>query len=335
MARYTIEDGINTNKFKLRFIVAALILLGAALAVLSVYKPAQQITTVNQEVQALAPTITPPVAVKIQDPLPWPNYGQAAYGVTEKGVLASSDSAAKPVPVASLAKVITALAILEKKPLKPGEQGPLITLGPQDIASYEEYVSKSGAVVPVEVGEQITQYQAMQAMLMPSANNMADTLARWAFGSIDAYNVYANTMVNKLELTNTVVSDASGFSPQTTSTAAEMVKLGVLYMENPVLIEIAMQTDASIPFAGRITNYNAPVNKDGIVGLKVGDTDEAGRCFLVADVRLVNNSAKVTSITAVLGADDLSQAMQDSLKILKEGNKAYDKLTKANSQTAQ
>ena len=35
----------------------------------------------------------------------------------------------------------------------------------------------------VAAGEQISQYQALQAMLIPSANNVADSLARWAFGS--------------------------------------------------------------------------------------------------------------------------------------------------------
>jgi D-alanyl-D-alanine carboxypeptidase (penicillin-binding protein 5/6) len=44
----------------------------------------------------------------------------------------------------------------------------------------------------VQLGEELSEYQALQALLLPSANNIAETLARWAFGSIDAYNAYAN-----------------------------------------------------------------------------------------------------------------------------------------------
>ncbi len=101
-----------------------------------------------------------------------------------------------------------------------------------------------------------------------------------------------------------------------------MVKLGMLYIENPVLREIATQTQATIPFAGVIQNYNSVLNKDGVVGIKVGDTDEAGRCFLVADMR-TNGS---TSVAVVVGAPDLQTAMKDATTVLKAGNSGFDKL---------
>lgn len=321
MGRYTIEHGYKNGKQKLRkmalFTVAGTI--GVSSYLIYSYNPPRSAVELSQPVAA-APV---PAVQKLNTKLPWPGYGQAAYGVPDKGVIEASNETPQAVPIASLAKVITALAIVKNKPLASGQEGPQLTLNEDDVALFGEYIRKDGVVVPVEVGEKITQHQAMEAMLMTSANNMADTLARWSFGSIEEYTKYANTMLKELGLNDTNVADASGFSPQTVSTAQDLAQLGALYMKHPVLRKIATQTEASIPVAGSIKNYNASINKNGILGIKVGNTDEAGRCFLVADVRN-SNSQEVVSVVAVVGADHLETAMKDAEKILLAGNAGYD-----------
>lgn len=257
---------------------------------------------------------------KLLSPLPWPSYGQAAYGVVEEGVLAESDAKAQAVPVASLAKIITALAVLEKKPLAEGSQGPLITLTLEDERLYQDYIAKNGSVLPVKAGVQISQYQALQAMLMISANNISDTLAVWAFGSVESYTLYANSLLRELGFTETTVADASGFSPATKGTASEMVQLGILYIQNPLLRGIAEQKGAEIPFAGHISNYNSMVNDKGVIGLKIGYTDEAGRTFLVADIK--DKDIQEASVVAVFGADHLQTAMRDAKVLLASGDRS-------------
>src|SRR5207245_1841316 len=116
----------------------------------------------------------------------WPAYGQAGIGAAGYGLL-SVAGAQTAAPIASVAKVMTALAVLSQKPLELNQQGPTITITEEDVASYENYVTQGGSVVRVDSGEQISEYQALQAMLIPSANNMAFTLSRWAFGSTDNY----------------------------------------------------------------------------------------------------------------------------------------------------
>lgn len=318
MARYTIEHGKHKSS-RLQHVVPVLALAFIVGASYSVYQKSEPSAAISEPVSALS-SEQPKKQITLTQPLPWPSYGQAAYGTNDNGVVAASKEQVQQVPIASLAKVITALAVTKQKPLAPGQQGPSITITEKDLKIYEEYVQKSGAVVPVEAGEQITQYQMMQAMLQPSANNIADALAVWAFGSMEAYTTYANNMLKELGINNTTVSDASGFSPNTTSTAQDMVVIGGHYMRNPVLKEIALQPQSTIPFAGVIRNYNASLNKDGIIGIKVGDTDEAGRCFLVADIRDANK----VSIAVTLGADHLSTAMADAVKVLRTGNTAYD-----------
>ena len=245
--------------------------------------------------------------------LPWPAYGQAAYGVADKQIIAVSSDQNKAVPIASLAKVITALAVLKAKPLAPGSQGPAITLTQADVDIFSSYVSKNGTVIPVEAGENISELQALQAMLMPSANNIADSLVIWAFGSVQAYSTYANNMLKELGIHHTTITDASGFSPSTVSTAQDMVAVGALYMKNPILQAIARQDEADVPLAGKIPNYNTLINKDGLMGIKVGDTDEAGRCFMLANIRTSGGTAS-TSVTVVLVPRILS--MQPTLQRL-------------------
>jgi len=123
--------------------------------------------------------------------LEWPNQGSAAIGAQGFGLL-SSHGSQQPKPTASIAKLITVLSVLDKKPLHKGEQGPTITLTGKDVELFNHYFAIGGSYVKVEAGEKISQYQALEAVLLPSANNMADTLAVWAFGSMDTYHAYAN-----------------------------------------------------------------------------------------------------------------------------------------------
>ena len=244
-----------------------------------------------------------------------PLYGQVAAGAVGYGQLAKSGDDT-PRPMASVAKVVTALVILDKKPLKPGEQGPTLTLDAEDVALYEDYLSRGGSVARVQAGEQISEYQALQALLLPSANNMADSLARWAYGSVDGFIEAANTYLASQGLKQTTLADASGFSPKTVSTASNLVKLGELALKNPAVSEIAAQSTATIPVAGEISNVNTLLGKDGIDGIKTGNTDEAGGCFLTTVQYKHASGNTVRMIVAVMGAATLQQAMQDARQIL-------------------
>ena len=114
------------------------------------------------------------------------------------------------------------------------------------MALYDNYASQDGSVVVVSEGEQISEYQALQAMLLPSANNMADTLAVWAYGSMDNYLAYANNLATSLSLKQTHLADASGFSAQTVSSASDLVELAQTAMNDPVLTQIVSQRQADI-----------------------------------------------------------------------------------------
>ncbi|HEY1064175.1 MAG TPA: serine hydrolase, partial [Candidatus Saccharimonadales bacterium] len=162
--------------------------------------------------------------------LPWPSYGQAAFGLADGTVIASHGEQ-KQVSIASVVKTVTALVVLEKQPLALGASGPTYTITDEDVAIYNRYIAINGSVMPVRSGQKLTQHDMLEALMLPSANNIADTLAISYFGSIDAYLKYTNEFLQRKGLTNTRVGgDASGYREDSVSTATDLVKLGALAM---------------------------------------------------------------------------------------------------------
>jgi D-alanyl-D-alanine carboxypeptidase (penicillin-binding protein 5/6) len=265
------------------------------------------------QVDAITPEIAPYFDTG-KASLSWPAYGQSAVG-TQAGGLFDHRGTTDPAPIASIAKVMTALMVLDKHPLGSGEAGPTLTLTQADVAIFDKYYLTDGSLAAVKAGEKISEYQALQAMLLPSANNFADTLAIWAYGSIKNYTAAANDYALTLGMSGSHFADASGFSPQTVSTAPDLIKLGQAAMNNPVVAEIVGQSSANIPVAGTVYNVNGMLGLGiGIVGIKTGNTDQAGGCMLVAMKHKVG-SKNIVILSAVMGAKSLIPAMLDAKKL--------------------
>lgn len=294
-------------------LATGLLLILLVLAAIQYWRPLPAVRPVMQAVNApTSPAIT----------LPWPDSGQAALGASGYGLLASHNSST-PMSIASIAKVITAMAVLKQKPLSPGSQGPTITLDSTDVGFFNYYYSKGGSVATVSAGEQISEFQALETMLLPSANNMADSLARWAFGSVNAYLTYANQLVKAIGLINTSVGDSNGFSDTTTSTANDLVKLGLAALNYPALAQITSQSSAEVPTAGTIKNTNWLLGSDGVVGIKTGNTDKAGGCYLFAAQRDLSGH-KISLVGAVLDAPTLSDAISAAPPLINASNSGFE-----------
>lgn len=271
-------------------------------------------------VTAVATFAAPKVSSMVD--LPWPAYGQGVLAAQGYGLL-QTHGQQKSVPMASVAKVVTALAVLKQRPLAVGEQGPFITVNSDDVAIYNSYYTQGGSVVRVEAGEQISEYQALQALLIPSANNIADTLVRWAFGSNENYLNYANKMVADMHLTSTKIADASGFSSQSASSAQDLARLGLAAMGNPVLAAIVRQETAELPVAGLVNNVNWLLGNDGVIGIKTGNTTDAGGCFLFAAKRVINGQ-NITFVGALMQAPDLNTAIVDARTLIAASDNGFE-----------
>lgn len=243
----------------------------------------------------------------------WSPYGQQAIAVVGSPNLTNNSGKNDKFAMASIAKVMTALVLLQEKPLKLGEQGPSMTITEEDVRVYERELAQHQSVVPVQAGEKLTEYQILEAMLVPSATNIADSAAVWAFGSMEAYLAKANKYARNLGMRDSRFGgDASGFSPKSYSTPQDLIKLGTAAMSHPVIAEIVAKESVNLPVAGTVRNFNIDLGVEGINGIKTGNTDEAGGAFLFSASfhdRLI--------VGAMMGAPDLGTALHDSIEILR------------------
>ena len=239
-------------------------------------------------------------------------YGQWAVAVNGNVIFKSEDEL--PIqPTASTTKMILALAVMEKKPFELGDGGETIVITDEMYDKYAWYLNNNGSNTPVYVGEEISEYDALASTLMVSSNNMADSLAIWAFGSLGEYREYAMNMLSKMGLVHTTIGeDASGFSESTTSTAEELATIGNKVLEQPVLAEIVSRSEYEVPVAGELQNTNKLLGELGIIGVKTGYIGEPSGYCLVSGYKVGNNNVTV----ALLGALSREQSFDDSRTIV-------------------
>jgi len=226
----------------------------------------------------------------------WPAHGQAAVQMGQSPVQAGPNQHA--APIASVAKVMTAYLVLRDHPLRSGEDGPTITLTDADVADTDRRRRQQESVVSIAAGEQLTELQALQALLLPSANNIAAVLARWDAGSADRFVARMNATARSLGMTHTRYTDPSGYDDATVSTATDQVRLVDRAMRLPVFASIVATPSVTLPVAGTVHNTNTLLGRNGFVGVKTGSTAAAGGCFAFRAISWIGG--KRTTITGVV-----------------------------------
>ncbi|MGW8899221.1 D-alanyl-D-alanine carboxypeptidase [Streptomyces sp. NPDC055752] len=266
--------------------------------------------------------------------IPWPSSGQAALDVQGIGTFGSSGDQ-KPVPIASVAKVMTAYVILREHPLKSGAEGPKIKI---DQAAEDQSQAGQESTVNVFAGDSISQREALESILIASANNVARLLARWDAGSEKAFVEKMNATAEDLGMTNTTYTDPSGLNNTTVSTAVDQVKLAKAAMTEPAFREVAAMMSYDDYKGVNHSNWNHLVGHNDVVGIKTGtttsalgnlvfaakkDVDGETRTIVGAVVRQPAGGADNTILGAALDSSDkLIRAAQDTLKsstIVKKG----------------
>jgi serine-type D-Ala-D-Ala carboxypeptidase (penicillin-binding protein 5/6) len=277
-----------------RLLIAGAVLLAAAVAWAGVQllRPVPPI--------ALTASLTTVRVLPGTAPHPdWPGAAEAAVGLPGIGLL-GAHGGSQPVPIASLAKIMTAYVVLRDHPLPAGGSGPKIAVTAADAAAYASDQQQGQSVVAVMPGEKLTERQALEAMLIPSGNNIASMLASWDADSEAAFVAKMNAEARSLGLSGTRYADASGADPATVSTAGDQLRLTERALQIPAFRQIVAMPQVTLPVAGVAYNVNSALGEDGIVGVKTGSTSQAGGCLSFAAVRTVAGS-KVTIVGVVLG----------------------------------
>jgi D-alanyl-D-alanine carboxypeptidase (penicillin-binding protein 5/6) len=281
---------IRTNR------VAGLLVVIVAIAAALAYHLLPSSSSRPESRSDLAPTGHRAALVVTVPAMVWPEYGQAAVRIGQSRIQPGPNQHA--APIASVAKVMTAYLVLRGHPLGVGEEGPTITLTGADVADTDRRSRQRESVVPIVAGEQLTERQALQALLLPSANNIAAVLARWASGSAARFVAHMNATARSLGMTRTRYTDPSGYDDATVSTAADQVRIVDQAMRLPVFANIVATSSATLPVAGTVHNTNTLLGRNGFVGVKTGSDKAAGGCFAFRAIRVVHG--RRTTITGVV-----------------------------------
>jgi D-alanyl-D-alanine carboxypeptidase (penicillin-binding protein 5/6) len=253
--------------------------------------PAQRSVTPMQPLRAAAAQLA------------WPGFGASAFGAVGYPGLLSSSGSDTALPMASITKIITAMVVLEAKPLAPGAAGPEIGFSAADRALYSKYLAMHGSVKPMPSGASMSQHEVLQVTLIASANNYAEAMADWAFGTEDAYLSAARAWLTAHGMTGTTVVEPTGIDPKNTSTATDLVTLGKLAIADPVIADIVDTPSITLPVVGTIKDTNQLLGSEGVVGIKTGTLERIGSSLLFASKQKIGSST-VTIIGAVMGAAD-------------------------------
>jgi len=208
----------------------------------------------------------------------WPINGQAAYRLGDDRVQTSPQQ--PMVPIASLAKVMTAYLVLQAYPLDPDSDGFTIGITDTDVQDTDERRSQDQSVVRVAAGEHLSERQALAALLLPSANNIAVILARITAGSVSAFVALMNDTAHSLRMQHTLYTDPSGFDSATRSTAADQLRLAQTAMTVSAFARLVSMTKIALPVAGTVHNTDTLLGHDGFAGIKTGSMDASGGCFM-------------------------------------------------------
>ena len=195
-----------------RILVAGLLVVIAAIAALGYQSRASPSSTAASPVDVRRSEHRGALGEALHSTV-WPAHGQAAFVQTGRSRVHAGPNQ-HPAAIASVAKVMTAYLVLRDHPLRLGEDGPTITLTDADVADTDRRRRQQESIVPIAAGEQLSERQALQALLLPSANNIAAVLARWDAGSVDQFVARMNATARSLGMTRTRYTDPAATTTQ-------------------------------------------------------------------------------------------------------------------------
>jgi len=173
-----------------------------------------------------------------------------------------------------------------------------------DVLLYRRAVAEGGSNLPVHAGEVLTERDLLLALLLPSADNIAESLAVWVSGNRTAFIARLNATATSLGMDHTHYADPSGLSNKTVSTAADLVLLAKAVTEIPALEALVTVQQARLSNGTVLHNLDVLLQTvPGWLGIKTGWTGAAGGCLLFA-ARKAYGPAPNLSVTvwgAILG----------------------------------
>ena len=216
----------------------------------------------------------------------------------------------KPMPPASITKIMTLLLVMEAI-----ENGKL-TLETEVTAS-EHACSMGGSQIWLEPGEVFTVHELLKASAIASANDACVALAEAVSGTEDAFVELMNKRAEELGMENTLFKNCTGLDAEGhVSTARDIAKMSAALLSHEKIKEYStVWMDSLRNGETELTNTNKLVRfYKGCTGLKTGSTDEAGCCLAASAER---NGMELISVT--LGSPNTDERFAAGRKLLDYG----------------
>uniref|UniRef100_A0AAU2JZZ5 Serine hydrolase n=1 Tax=Streptomyces sp. NBC_00049 TaxID=2903617 RepID=A0AAU2JZZ5_9ACTN len=256
--------------------------------------------------------------------IPWPAKGQGAIRIAGSGDIGTFGQQ-KPVPTASVAKVMTAYVILKGHPLRKNDAGPEITV---DAKAVSEGTSQNESRIEgLTVGQKFSQQDMLKMLMIPSGNNAARLLARWDGGGSDeaAFVAKMNAAAKELGMNDTTYTDPSGLDAGTVSTATDQLKLAEAVMKDEVFRAIVALPSATIKgLPAQLVNNNSLLTSQGlsIRGIKTGSSTPAGGALMWAAYKSVGDETPLILGTLMeQRVDGPDPDAMNSLELVKTNSK--------------
>ena len=212
----------------------------------------------------------------------------------------------KQLPPASLTKVMTAYLAL-----KYGHLEDTLT------ASSNVLITESGAqLLGIKEGDRMTLEQALNALLLYSANDAGVLIAEYLSGSVESFAKVMNEEALKLGATNTHFTNPHGLTDEAHyTTAYDLYLMMNAAMQYEQFRKIINTTEYKSEYKDRdgnpkkieITTTNAYLKGDvatpdgvSVIGGKTGTTKAAKSCLIL----LSNGPDEHTYISVILGSED-------------------------------
>lgn len=206
--------------------------------------------------------------------------------------------------MASTTKIMTTIVILEKADLN------------EKVTVSAKAGGTGGSRLGLKRGDKTSVRDLLYGLMLRSGNDAAVALAEHVGGSVKEFAELMNEKAAELGLTNTHFVTPHGLDdPNHYTTALELAKLTDYAMDNETFAKIVGTKSTTI----YINNQSRQINNtnellgvlNGVVGVKTGFTNNAGRCLVTETKR--NN---MDIITIVLGADTKKDRTKDSVNLI-------------------
>lgn len=190
---------------------------------------------------------------------------------------------------ASITKILTALIVIENCDLDD-----TITFSRNAVYNVEAGSTSAG----YDTGDQITVREALYAMLLKSANEVANALAEHCAGSVEAFAEMMNQKAASLGCTDSHFVNPSGLNdPQHYTTPYDYALIAQAAFNDPTFVEFDSKTYYELPPNGtnassftvycghKMLKKNSNLYYPGIIGGKTGYTRLAGNTLVTCAER--------------------------------------------------